>query len=111
MRVIGSLAAWIRRTGQSGVTTVEYSIMLLMVSLAVISTLGPGLSGAVDSVFSRMALNLADEEAARGDAADYELDASGADVKNLGWQCQACSSWSSRDACRFIRGGPPAVKE
>jgi len=41
------------RTGEEGVTAVEYAIMLVLVSLAV-AVFGAGLNGSIMGVFSRM---------------------------------------------------------
>ncbi len=61
------IAALSRKTGvESGVTTIEYAVMLTVVSVAV-SAFGLGLGGSVDSVFSRMVLNLAVEDAEERD--------------------------------------------
>ncbi len=58
----GFLSTFSRRRGlQSGVTTIEYAIMLILVGISV-ATFGLGLSGSVTSVFSRMIVALADEE-------------------------------------------------
>ena len=45
-------------------TTLEYAIMLVLVSVAV-STFGLGLGGSVNSVFSRMVLSLSDDDSER----------------------------------------------
>ena len=45
------------RDDESGVTTVEYAIMLVLIAIAV-AAFGTGLSGAVTSVFSRMIIAL-----------------------------------------------------
>ena len=69
------LAAFSRKRGaETGVTTLEYAIMLVLVSLAV-STFGMGLGGSVDSVFSRMVLSLSDDDSER-EADDRERDLS-----------------------------------
>ena len=47
-----------REDVESGVTTVEYAIMLLLIALAVAS-FGTGLSGSVSGVFSRLVSVLA----------------------------------------------------
>ena len=62
--MINSLAARIRRSGESGATTIEYAVMLLLVSLAV-ANFGVGLSGSVTTVFSRMSVGLEDERNGR----------------------------------------------
>ena len=41
------------RDDESGVTTVEYAIMLILIAIAV-AAFGTGLSGAVTQVFSKM---------------------------------------------------------
>jgi Flp pilus assembly pilin Flp len=41
-----------RRTGQHGVTTVEYAIMLVLIAIAVAVAM-PGLSDAITSVFAK----------------------------------------------------------
>ncbi len=46
------------RDDESGVTTVEYAIMLVLIAIAV-AAFGLGLSAAVTSVFSRMIAALA----------------------------------------------------
>lgn len=57
----GILAALSRKhTLDAGVTTIEYAIMLVLVSIAV-ATFGLGMGGSVNSVFSRMVLALADD--------------------------------------------------
>ncbi len=53
-------ALWMR-----GVTTIEYAIMLVLVSIAV-ATFGLGMGGSVNSVFSRMVLALADDAGGGG---------------------------------------------
>ncbi len=45
------------RDDESGVTTVEYAIMLVLIAIAV-AAFGTGLSGAVTSVFSKMIVAL-----------------------------------------------------
>ena len=65
MRFISSLAARIRRRGQSGVTTIEYAIMLVLVSMS-IAFFGLGVSGSVTSVFSRMMVSLGQSDADTG---------------------------------------------
>ena len=55
----GFLRPFSRRHGlQSGVTTIEYAIMLVLVAISV-ATFGLGLSTSVTSVFSRMIVGLA----------------------------------------------------
>ena len=69
-----------RSCGESGVTTIEYAIMLVLVGVAV-SAFGLGLGGSVNSVFSRMIQGLADErsksddipEEDRGRQLDHEI--------------------------------------
>ncbi len=57
----GFLAAFSRKRGlQSGVTTIEYAIMLLLIAISV-ATFGLGLSGSVTSVYSRMILALVED--------------------------------------------------
>ncbi len=63
-RTKGFFAALSRERGvESGVATIEYAVMLIVVSVAV-SAFGPGLGGAVNSVFSRMteSLEVADSQ-------------------------------------------------
>ena len=65
------LAAFSRRRGaERGVTTLEYAIMLVLVSVAV-STFGLGLGGSVNSVFSRMVLSLSDDDPERDREPDH----------------------------------------
>ena len=45
------------RDDESGVTTVEYAIMLILIAIAV-AAFGTGLSGAVTQVFSKMIIAL-----------------------------------------------------
>ena len=54
----GFLTAFSRRRGlQSGVTTIEYAIMLVLIAIAV-AAFGQELSTSVTSVFSRMVVAL-----------------------------------------------------
>ena len=58
----GFLAAFFRRRGlESGVTTIEYAIMLVLIAISVVS-FGLGLSGSVISVYSRMIVALVDDD-------------------------------------------------
>ncbi len=50
-----------RRGPQSGVTTIEYAIMLSMVGISV-AAFGLGVGESVTSVFSRMVVALADDD-------------------------------------------------
>ena len=57
----GFLTAFSRRRGlQSGVTTIEYAIMLVLIAISV-AAFGQGLSGSVTSVYSRMIVALTGE--------------------------------------------------
>ncbi len=57
----GFLTAFSRRRGlQSGVTTIEYAIMLVLIAISV-AAFGQGLSGSVTSVYSRMIVALTDD--------------------------------------------------
>ena len=47
-----------KRSGEKGVTTVEYAVMLVLVALAV-ATFGAGLSGSITGVFTRVVTALA----------------------------------------------------
>ena len=56
----GFLSAFSRRRGlQSGVTTIEHAIMLVLIAISV-ATFGLGLGGSVTSVYSRMIVALSD---------------------------------------------------
>ena len=53
--------AFSRRRGlQSGVTTIEYAVMLVLIAISV-AAFGQGLSGSVTSVYSRMVVALTGE--------------------------------------------------
>ncbi len=68
----GFLAAFCRRRGlQSGVTTIEYAIMLVLIAISVAS-FGSGLSGSVTSVYSRMIVALDDDDGRRKKAKDID---------------------------------------
>ena len=57
----GFLSTFFRRRGlQSGVTTIEYAIMMVLVGISV-ATFGLGLSESVTSVYSRMTVALTGE--------------------------------------------------
>ncbi len=60
MFIVETLSRLVRqfRNNERGVTTVEYAIMLVLIAIAV-ATFGTGLSGAVQSVFSKMVSALA----------------------------------------------------
>ena len=65
------VASFRKRGAESGVTTIEYAVMLIVVSVAV-SAFGLGLGGSVNSVFSGMVLSLADEDSERDRDGDPE---------------------------------------